>query len=340
MKGLLPHLVALLVAAVLAFGVWSHGDKPIELDAAEKVEVWSGSPEHLERIRFESPKRTVTLEARKDSIGRYYVATLDKEEPAKPHPAAPDAGTDAGAQPSEPAKRVTTHFIAVKDADELATKLAPLTALRQVGTLAGGRAEEFGLDKPEGTLKVKIGGVEHALVIGSATPGGQERYAKEEKSGVVYAVAGDLVQSMLGAESRLLERELHAFPETDVTRLRISRGGKTREVVSIPDKKGAWADAASPSKLDETVGNWLTKVSRLHVTDYVENTPSPLTPESAIVRIDYFGGKKTLGFLELYKLPAEKGSDYYVRTENSRWFVKVLASAGEQVEQDTASVVK
>jgi hypothetical protein len=29
-----------------------------------------------------------------------------------------------------------------------------------------------------------------------------------------------------------------------------------------------------------------------------------------------------------------------VRTENSRWFVKVLASAGEQVEQDAPSVVK
>jgi hypothetical protein len=336
MKGLLPHLVALLVAAALALGVWSHGDKPIELDAAEKIEVWSGSPDHLERIRFESPKRTVTLEARKDSIGRYYVATLDKEEAPKPHPAAPDAGAEA----SEPAKRVTTHFIGVKDADELATKLAPLTALRQLGPLGGGRAEEFGLDKPEGTLKVKIGGTEHALVIGSSTPGGQERYAKDERSGIVYAVSGDLVQSMLGAESRLLERELHAFPETDVTRLRITRAGKTREAVSIPDKKGAWADAASPSKLDETIGNWLVKVSRLHVTEYVENTPSPLTPESAIVRIDYFGGNKTLGFLELYKLPGEKGSDYYVRTENSRWFVKVLASAGEQVEQDAASVVK
>jgi hypothetical protein len=336
MKALWPHFAALLLAAALAFGIWSHGDKPVELDAAQKIEVWGGSPEHLERIRFESPKRTVTLDARKDSIGRYYVAVVDKEEGPKPHPGPPDAG----AETSEPAKHVTTRFIGVKDAEELASKLAPLTALRQLGPLASGRAEEFGLDKPEGTLKVKIGGAEHALVIGSSTPGGQERYAKDERSGIVYAVSGDLVQSLLGAESRLLERELHAFPETDVTRLRIARGGKTREVVSIPDKKGAWADAASPSKLDETIGNWLTKVSRLHVTEYVENTPSPLTPESALVRIEYFGGPKTLGFLELYKLPAEKGSDYYVRSENSRWFVKVLSSAGEQVEQDAPSVVK
>jgi hypothetical protein len=336
MKGLLPHFAALLVAVVLALTIWSRGDKPAEADAAQKVEVWSGSPDHLERIRFESPKRTVTLDARKDSIGRYYVAVVDKEEAPKPFP----MGADAGAGASEPPKHTTTRFIGVKDADELAGKLAPLMALRQLGPLAPGRAEEFGLDKPEGTLKVKISGTEHGLVIGSSTPGGQERYAKEERSGIVFAVSGDVVQSMLGAESRLLERELHAFPEGDVTRLRIARGGKTREVVSIADKKGAWADAATPTKLDETIGNWLTKVSRLHVTEYVENTPAPLTPESTVVRLDYFGGTKTLGYLELYKLPGEKGNDYYVRTENSRWFVKVLGTAGEQVEQDAASVVK
>jgi Domain of unknown function (DUF4340) len=336
MKGLWPHFAALFVAAVLALSMWSRDEKATSSDTAEKVEIWGGTPDHVEQIRFESPRRTVTLDARKDSVGRYYVVAVDKEEtPKLPH-GVPDAGTDA----SEPPKRTTSRFIGVKEADELAAKIAPLMALRQLGPLAPSRAEEFGLDKPEGTLKVKIGGNEQSLVIGSATPGGQERYAKLERTGVVYAVSGDPVQSMLGAESRLLERDLHAFPDADATKLRIARGGKTRDVVSMPDKKGAWADAATPSKLDETVGNWLSKVSRLHVMEYVEKTPSPLTPESASMRIEYFGGTKALGFLELYKLPADKGNDYYVRTENSRWYVKVLAAAGEQVDQDVASVVK
>ncbi len=70
------------------------------------------------------------------------------------------------------------------------------------------------------------------------------------------------------------------------------------------------------------------------MAEYVEKPPAALTPESAVVRVEYFGDKKTLGYLELYKLPAEKGSDFSAKTENSRWFVKVLASAGEQVEQD------
>lgn len=337
MKGLWPHLVALLVAAVLALSIWSRDEKAIKAEEAQKVEIWGGAPDQIDRIRFESPKRTVTLDAHKDSIGRYYVTELDKEETPKPPP---HGEPDAGAPASEPPKRVTMRFIAVKDANELAAKLAPFMAIRQIGPLAPGRAEEFGFDKPEGTLRIKVGGTEHALVIGSATPGGQERYAKLQGTGVVYAVPGDVVQSMLGAESRLLERDLHAFQDADISKVRITRSGKTREVVPMPQKKGAWADAATPAKLDESIGNFLAKVSRLHVMEYVENTPAPLTPESALLRVDYFSGKKTLGFLELYKLPGEKGSDYYVRTENSRWFVKVLASAAEQVEQDVPSIVK
>jgi hypothetical protein len=336
MKGLLPHVAAFAFASALALVVWSRGDKPSDSEATQRIEVWGGTKERVERVRFESAQRTVTLDAKHDSAGSYYVGVVDKEETSHPRPL-----PDAGAPVTEtPPKRVVTRFIGVKEAGELAGKLAPLMAVRQLGPVGGSRAEEFGFDKPEGTLRVKIGGTEDVLVIGGLTPGGQERYAKREPGGVVYAVPGDVVQTLLGAESRLLERELHAFPDSDVTRVRITRAGKSREAVSLADKKGAWADASQPGKLDETLGNYLTKVARLHVTEYVETPATPLTPESAVVRIEYFGGTKTLGFLELYKVPAEKGNDYLVRTENSRWFVKVLSSAGEQVEQDATSVMK
>jgi hypothetical protein len=336
MKGLLPHVAAFAFATALALFVWSRGDKAGDSGAAQKVEVWSGSKERVERIRYESPQRTVTLEARKDATGPYYVGAVDKDETPKPRPA-----PDAGAPPPEtPGKRVTTRFIGVKEAGELADKLAPLMAVRQIGPLASGQAEEFGFDKPEGTLKVKLGGAEQTLVIGGTTPGGQERYAKREPGGMVFAVSGDIVQTLTGAESRLLERDLHGFPDSDVTRLRITKNGKTREAVTLADKKGAWADAAAPAKLDETLGNFVGKVGRLHVTEYVETPAPPLTPESALMRIEYFGGTKSLGFLELYKTPGEKGNDYFVRTEYGRWFVKVLATAGEQVEQDVGSIVK
>jgi hypothetical protein len=335
MKPLWIHAGVLGVAGVLAFSVWSR--EPSEgQDATEesKVEVWGGSPESIELIRFDSPQRTVVIEPKKDDVGRYYVTKVDKQEGAG-HDA---AAVDAGAPP--PGKRTSMRFIGVKSAEELAKQVAPLMAFRKIGPIEPKRAEEFGLDKPEGTLKVKIRGAEHSLVIGGTTPGGQERYAKEASSGAVYAVSGEIAQSLVGAESRLLERDLHGFEALDVTRVRVTKGPKSREIVALPEKKGGWADPATPTKLDETAGNWMTKLERLNVAEYVENPNPPLRPQDAVLRVEYFAGSKPLGFLELYKVPGEKGSDYLVKSERSRWAAKVLTSAAEQIDQDSGSVLK
>jgi hypothetical protein len=342
MKGLWIHTGVLGVALVLGIYVATSEETETPEATSETYEVWGGSPDSVQMITFEAPKRTVVLEPKKDSEGRYYVAKVDKVEgaapppPKNPHAPAPEPAPNV----SGPEKRTTVRFIGVKAADEAAKRLAPLLAIRRIGPVEAKRNEEFGLDKPDGTLKVKIGGTEHTLVIGGTTPGGQERYAREPKSGAVYAVNGDIAQDLLSAESKLLERNLHGFEDTDVTRVRVSKRDKSREIAAMPDKKGSWADSATPTKLDETAGNWMTKVERLHVQDYVETPAAPLRKEDAVVRVEYFSGGRQLGFLELYKVPGEKGSEYLVKSERTRWAAKVLTSAAEQVDQDLGSVLK
>jgi hypothetical protein len=346
MKSVLVHAGVLVVAAGLGLSTWSSDEKETSEPAAEQVEVWGGSPDSLETIRFDGKDRTVVIDAKKDSQGRYYVAKVDKQERAAKHdphdPHAPKQSVaDAGAP--APGKRTTLRFIGVKAADELAKQVAPLMALRRIGPIEPKRAEEFGLDKPEGTLKVKIDGKEHALVIGGTTPGGQERYAKHTASGAVFAIPGDVAQSMLGAESKLLERDLHAFEEGAVTRVRVTKRDKSRELTAIEGKKGGWADVATPTKADETAGNWISKVERLRVQEYVETPTTPLRTESAIVRLEYLSGTKPLGYLEIYKVPGGAGGashEYLVRSERTRWAAKVLTSAAEQVDQDLSSVLK
>jgi hypothetical protein len=342
MRSLITHALVFAFSVGVSLAIWARGETTEDSPEAVTVEVWGGTPDVVERVRFEAADRTVTLETKKDALGRYYVTKVEKTEaPPKPsghgrahgEPDAPEAAAGGG-------KRTTTTFVGVKAADEFVQKLAPLSALRRIGPIEPGRAAEFGFDKPEGTLKVKIRGAEQALLIGGTTPGGQERYAKHVASGVVYAVPGEIAQSMLGAETRLLERELHGFPAEEVTRLKITKGARVRELVSMTDKKGAWADAASPTQLDETAGNWMTKVNRLRVTEYIEKPAAPLAPESLVVRVESLAGGRSLGFLELYKLPGEKSAEYVMRTEYTRWPVKVLPSAGEQVEQDLPSVLK
>ncbi|MEP7049762.1 MAG: DUF4340 domain-containing protein [Pseudomonadota bacterium] len=336
-KGQIVHLALLGASAVVALGVWTRDEDQAKLSLKPtEVEVWGGNPDSVTSISYETGTRKLRIDPKKDALGRWYVGTVEKDKASAVAPHAP--GADAGA-PAPPAERETVHFIAVKAADDLVKTLAPLHALRAVGKVEGSRVEEFGLDKPEGTLKVTVAGKEQTLLIGGATPGGSERYAKAG-TGDVFAISGDIVSGLQYAEMRLPERDLHEFKQEDVTRVKVSKGGKSRILTRLADKKDGWADSATPSKLDETVGNWVSKLGRLHVQDWVEKPSAPVSPESSVVTVDYFAGSKPLGTLELYKVPGAKGNDYLAKTEYSRWYARVVTSSAEQVEQDLASVVK
>lgn len=345
-RTLVPHIVALAAAAGLAVAVWTKDEKPEAL-AAERVEVWGGKPDELTGISYETEKLRVQLEPRKDSQGRWYAATLEKttEKPAvKPAadggaPQMPPGG-DAGA-PKQESKRETQHFVAVKEADKLAESVAPLMGLRRLGKIEDARAEEFGFNKPEGTLRVAFGSRQHSLLIGGTTPGGGDRYAKDTETGNVFAIPGDVARSLQFAESRLVERNLHAFKPEDVKRVKITKGQATRELVRVLEKKDGWADAATPDKLDETAGNWMAKLGRLSVQQHIESLGVPVLPEYQVVKVEYFDGKKSLGHLDLIRIPDDKSNaGFLAQTEYTRWYAQVLKSAGEQVQQDLPSVIK
>jgi Domain of unknown function (DUF4340) len=335
LRGQILHLGLLGVSSLLALSVWTRDDDAQLALKPTEVEVWSGSPDSVTALSFESPTRKVRIEPKKDALGRWYVGTVDKDEPAyvsSPHGAAGGASTAAPA-------RTTMRFVGVKAVDDLVKSLATLHALRAVGKVEGSRAAEFGLDKPDGTLKLTVGGKPQSLIIGGATPGGSERYAKSS-AGDVYAISGDLVQSLMYAESRLPERDLQPFKPEDATRVRVSKAGKSRELLRVPDKNEGWADSATPTKLDETAGNWMTKLGRLHVQDWVEKPSVALGPTNTVVRVAYFAGEKALGSLELYRIPGEKGNEYLARSEYGRWLARIITSTAEQVDQDSASLVR
>ncbi|HEY2409452.1 MAG TPA: DUF4340 domain-containing protein [Polyangiaceae bacterium] len=335
MKGQVVHVALLGVASVLALIVSTRDEKSDATPKPNDVLVWAGSPDAVSALSFEGKTRKVRLEPHKDDQGRWYVGTVDKDE-APPPPAHPPLAVDAGAPSAS--KHETVRFTGGKAADDLVKSLAPLHAMRAVGKVEGTRDEEFGLDKPEGTLKIMIGGKEQTLVIGGSTPTGSERYARTG-SGEVFAIAGDIAQNLSFAESRLAEHDLHSFKPDEVTRVKISKAGKSREAVRIPEKNEGWADATAPGKLDETLGNWMSKVNRLRANDFVEKPSAPLAPDAALVHIDYFAGSKKLGYLELFRVPGEKGNDFLAKTEYQRWYVKVPNTV-DQIDQDLASLLK
>lgn len=335
MKALVVHAAVLVVSAGLAYSVWNR-DQPLPEKQQSMVDVWGGNQAAFSKLSFEGKTRKVRLETQKDELGYYYVGTVDTEE------ATPPAGhLVPSAAPLKPPEPKTTRFVSVKAGETLVKSLAPLKALRAVGKIGADRNEEFGFDKPEGTLKVTVDGKEHVLIFGGTAPGGSDRYAKYQASGEVFAISGEISQSLLAGDSRLPEREPHGFKSDEFSRVRIQKGGKSRELVRVKEKNEGWGDVATPTKLDETAGNWMTKLARLRGSEFVEKPQTPLKPQDALVRVEYFdGGKKPIGFVELYKVPGEKGSDYLIRTEWERWYVKVPTTTAEQLETDLASVLK
>jgi hypothetical protein len=335
-RGLLVHVGLFVLASAGAARMWMRDEQPKALVQTEAT-VWSGRAADVERVVFDGKGKKVTLDAKKDDLGSYYVGALERSAAA-----APPAPSGSAATPPPPApKSGKTEFVAVGAAQKLVEAMAPLKALRALGRIPDDRAAEFGLAEPEGTLTVLLKGAERKLVIGGTTPGGGDRYVRDPASGETYVVDGDAVRDLDTAESRLVERELHEWKEAEVTTVDVKAGDKTRQVArSGPEGKRFWADPATPDQKDETVANWMSKVDRLRPSDYVMTTPSD---KQDILRIEYSAGSRKLGFVELARIPAADPSgkpDYLVRTERTRLFAKVPASTAEQIEQDLGSVLK
>jgi hypothetical protein len=117
----LPLHGALLVLSVIAAVlVWTRDKQAKALSQGELV-VWSGRSTDVSRVLYEGKTRKVTLEAKRDALGRYFVGVEEKDAP-KPAGMA-DAGADAGSAPA--AERITVTFVSVESGDKLAEALAP-----------------------------------------------------------------------------------------------------------------------------------------------------------------------------------------------------------------------
>ncbi len=358
------HLILFAAASALGLRAWTAEDEPNK--AAVAAEVWTGRLQELQRIEFKTDKKVVVLEPKEDANGRYYVGTI---ETLTPPPSPTTTSADAGAAPPAedghghddghghgasnphappPAPAASDEgkkrFVSLTKSDELAKSLATFRVSRVLGKLSKERLADFGLDKnDQGTLEVVIGGKKHTLQLGEKTPGGSDRYVQDPETGEAYVMAGSIANDLQSADSRLIEREFHDFGDEKLGKVVIEAGGQRREIVRHGEEKDFWSRPDSPETKDETVSNWMTKIDRLRVTNYVENPEPAPKPEDLVARIEYQAANgKVLGFLEIVRQPAADAKDkteYLARSERTRWYATVLRSTAEQIDQDLASVM-
>lgn len=348
--GLAIHGGLLALASALAYYAYT-GQKPISPGARQETPIFSATDGSFQRLELVTQARRVQIKAERDEGGAYYTGQLTRIGEAQNDAVKPAAEDGERQEEEAAAPGAALRFIGVGAAAKLAAQLTPVKAFRSLGKLAPERAGEYGLDSPSGTLRIFLKGAEHELLLGGPTPGGTDRYITHRGTGLSYAISGNLVRDLENADSRLVERVLHAFELSELTRVRIIAAGeppRQRDLVPRGNELRAWARAEAPAELDETATNWMDRVQRLRPTQYHGERP----PEGAIpvVRIEYYSGKKQLDELQIVKSPARAPSvsaglneagayDYSVRTNHTRWYSAVIRSIGEQIEQDLASIV-
>lgn len=330
-KGLLFHLGLFGVASAVAL-LSATASKESSDGRRVEAELWPGPSDAITRISYEGEGQSVTVTPAKDAIGLYAVVEVVKAP--KPDLGIAGAGPTTSSAPKAPEIK---RFISVDEAEKLVAAMAPAKSYRSLGKLEASRLVDYGLDKPEAKIAVIVGGKNYQIEVGALTPGSGDHYVRDPGTGLVHTYAAEQVGKLKFAESRLFEHDLHGFNADDVKAIQVIAGGKSRKVVRVEGKTNAWADASTPTTVDETVGNWLLKIQRLRPQNYVEKADG--VAPSPVVRIEYFEQKGKSGYLELFRsTTADK--KYLARSERSRWFVEIPASAAEPIDQDVTTIVK
>jgi len=321
------HVGLLLVAGALGWQMSGRTDEASN-STTSTTDLWKVGVDTIRSVAFDSNDHHLLIEPKKDKAGLYSVVTSTTTS----GPESLDAGLSAAPKPQ------VKRYISVDAASKMLENLAQFKVVRTIGKLDKARFAEFGLDKPKGTLKIDFVGGPRMLTVGASTPGGGNYYVRDDQSGLVQVAVGDPIMTLEYADARMSERDLHGFKTDDPVRIAVQAGGKRRQLVRVPGKPNAWADAATPNAEDETASNWVNKVAQFHVSAYFERFQTTPTP---IFRVEYGDAKNELGYLELFRVAENNESPKYVaRTERSRWYAEVVKSQAEQVEKDLALVTK
>ena len=246
-------------------------------------------------------------------------------------------------------KEVTTvkEYRGSDAATELLGLFGPLKALRALGTIDDAKAKELGLTDSKKSLTVSAKGLTYKFVLGGTSYGSGDYYVRDGQ-GQVFLLSQRIVADFEFADSRLMERRLHRFERADIDRIEVKVGDKTRAIVQggRQNPQGFFfAEAATPDKRDDSLKNWVEKLLRLSIGDYLAQGEEPATGAPAmsgaaktgeLITVRFFEGRKELGSMVLSRYPNPKTNqlEYYSRTETSIALVRLLAATAESVITD------
>jgi hypothetical protein len=268
---------------------------------------------------------------------------------ASPAPGTPPAGAAPPPSPHE-IKETTTvkSFRGSEQADKLLESFAPLMAERSLGKVDDAKAKELGLTESKKSLTVTAKGLTAPFTIGTTSYGAGDVYVRDDK-GQVFLLSSRFASDFEYAESRLMERRLHRFERPDITGVEIQVGQKKKSLVQQKRQDPVnyfWAEQATPEKRDDTLRNWMDKILRVAISDYVAKGEEPQGPAMSqapgagtpqygeVMTIRFLDGKKEVGKAVFSRYPKGTQTEYYASTETTIGLVKLLPATIESALQD------
>jgi len=271
---------------------------------------------------------------------------LRHNDPAKDKTKAKDPAAQAAAKelPDTP-RDLRGSDMAVR----LVDNFGPLVSPRAFGVLDKAKLKELGLESPVRKLDVTVkGDVRHYEIGQPEKATGGESFLRDTRDGRVYLMPRGMLADLQNP-GHLVDRRMHAFELADFDRIVISAGDKTKEYVQTDRQvraKAAFAPAKSPDKPDQMAKNWHDSLWRAFPSEILGRGEEPAGGKPAtVLRIEYFDGKKSIGFDELARVESTSGvseepanSDVYLRTEHSAGWLKL--QTGSQIVADAQKLLQ
>lgn len=271
----------------------------------------------------------------------------EKSAPATAPAPAPPASSAAPAPVHEIKETETVKsFRGSEQADKLLEAFTPLMALRALGTVDEAKAKELGLTESKKSLVVQFKNRSVQFAIGSTSYGAGDIYVRDDQ-GQVFLLPSRFSSDFEYAESRLMERRLHRFERPDISRVEVTVGGKKKVLVQQNRQDPVnyyWAEEQTPTKRDDVLRNWMDKVLRIAISDYVAKGEEPQPPAMSqaqgspaygeVLTLRFYDGRRSIGHATFSRYPKGSTNEYYATTELTIGLVRLLSATAESAVQD------
>jgi hypothetical protein len=187
--------------------------------------------------------------------------------------------------------------------------------------------KEYGLDKPEVTVRVGAGSSEAGLAIGKAAAEGTV-YAKDLSRPMVFTVEKALADDLKKSPDDFRIKDLFDARSFNTTRLDITYKGQT---LAFQKDKDAWKQVAPANKPADSgkMDALLTSLTNTRANSFVDSkTATGLESPELTLAVKYEDGQKQekVSF-------ARKGADVFARREGDAAAAKIDAGQLDSIEK-------